>query len=97
MKWIWVYAIVGGGSVGCYFLIRDYLIDTGIHSFLLSNLTLNLLLLTMGWGAACPLIFRRRSFLFRWGATLGGFILIILVLTATGTHTRITDLFGGVK
>lgn len=95
--WIVVYAVVAAGSLVAYFLTKGFLIFTSLANFVVSNLTLNLILFVMAWGAAGPYLFRKQSFIIRWTLVLVGFVLIIVLLTITGTHTRLTDIIGVFK
>jgi hypothetical protein len=96
-KWWLLYVGLGAASLAAYFTTKGFLIMTIISNVVISNLTLNLLLFVMTWGALGPYIFRKKSFTVKWGLTLVGFILIIILLTFTGTHTRLTDILGVFK
>src|SRR5271157_1109517 len=96
-RWWLIYGSLTAASLAAYFTTKSFLILTIVDHVKISNLTLNLLLFVMTWGALGSYLFRRQSFITRWSLVLGGFILIIILLTATGTHTRLTDILGVFK
>jgi len=90
MRWIALYLAIAGLALYSYFDVRPFLVRTLVEDIVVSNLTVNLLLMTMTWGALAPTyIFRKYKPVLRWSFTLVGFAVILIILKLTGTPLRI--------
>ncbi len=96
IKWYVTYSLVALVSIASYLVLATELPYYKPSSYIISNFTLNYLLIMIIWGATAPtIVFKKQPFLLRWLLTLIGFVVILAILTLGGLHTRLTNLLGG--
>ncbi|MEM3426787.1 MAG: hypothetical protein QW212_00805 [Nitrososphaerales archaeon] len=90
MKWVGLYIALTGLALYSYFDLRPFMIRTLVEDIVVSNLTVNLLLMNMTWGALAPTyLLKRYPAWLRWTLTLVGFVGILAMLKLTGTPLRL--------